>query len=623
MAFLSKQTSEGRPRLDRRDAKKITDYDPSPSPQNSFRNKDIKSFKVVGDGVGEIERLCQELGVAGGVDAFSIPQDEWKASKAKESALDRIIMEQTMRSKSLDEAQSRLWSQHHDNDLSTSSLGSAVSLNATPFPAYSSLSSSSGDSLSSNNSLVGGLETGSGSFEHHSRVPRAHSVRTKKASIATDRSVVANHQRKVVPLQHELHRDLDNDQFYMIKEISTRNVDTEESEHHRIAYNRQRPLAEIEQMIDPPRSKIDRPILPPPARLSKAYLSRLSTHELLESFGPTEFAHDIVRQVSDDGSSSSSDSECSESEVSEVIKEEVENAKETVHEHACSEKEVQKKTDILPVEHNIQNISFRSWTKLELLGKGSFGTVYEACSEDGIYFAVKEVSLSVKDSKMQQSITQLEQEIEFLSRIQHENIVRYLGTQKEPDKLYIFLELVTKGSLSSLYQKHKLFDSQIRSYTRQILCGLKYLHERKVLHRDIKCANILVDTNGKIKLADFGLARQISQLDELQSCKGSAYWMAPEVIDPTKTYGLPADIWGVGCTVLEMATRQLPFSGLEWTKVLWKVGHGELPPIPDSLSEEAKDFIKQCLEVDALKRPTAAQLLMHPFVKYAGGTGLS
>ncbi|MCO5604313.1 hypothetical protein L7F22_058478 [Adiantum nelumboides] len=194
---------------------------------------------------------------------------------------------------------------------------------------------------------------------------------------------------------------------------------------------------------------------------------------------------------------------------------------------------------------------------------------------------------------------------------------------QESDKLYIFLELVTKGSLSSLYQKYTLFDSQIRSYTRQILSGLKYLHGRKVMHRDIKCANILVDVSGKVKLADFGLAKQISQLDELKSCKGSAYWMAPEVIDPRKTYSLPADIWSLGCTVLEMATRRPPFGDMEWSRALWKVGHGEAPPIPETLSEEAKDFIKQCLEVNPLRRPLASRLLEHPFVKYVGGTGLT
>ncbi|KAH7439182.1 hypothetical protein KP509_04G048600 [Ceratopteris richardii] len=309
------------------------------------------------------------------------------------------------------------------------------------------------------------------------------------------------------------------------------------------------------------------------------------------------------------------------SEGSEMSSSEGKFVTEVLQQHSDTGKQQIIDTTFQPLERTV-SISFNNWRKLEFLGSGSFGTVYEGLSEDGIYFAVKEVSLSDNDSKTQQSVTQLEQEIEFLSKFQHENIVRYYGTQKEPDKLYIFLELVTKGSLSSLYQKYNLFESQIRSYTRQILSGLKYLHDRKVMHRDIKCANILVDVNGKIKLADFGLAKQISQLDELKSCKGSAYWMAPEVVNPKQTYSLSADIWSLGCTVLEMATRRPPYGDLEWHRALWKVGHGEGPPIPEDVPEDAKDFINRCLETNPLKRPTAAQLLEHPFVKYAG-TGLT
>ncbi|GLJ40148.1 hypothetical protein SUGI_0822910 [Cryptomeria japonica] len=250
-------------------------------------------------------------------------------------------------------------------------------------------------------------------------------------------------------------------------------------------------------------------------------------------------------------------------------------------------------------------VQFRSWIKGHVLGSGSFGTVYEGISDDGYFFAVKEVSLVDQGSNAKQSISQLEQEVALLSQFEHENIVQYLGTDKEADKLYIFLELVTQGSLASLYRKYNLRDTQVRAYTRQILTGLKYLHEKNVMHRDIKCANILVDAHGLIKLADFGLAKETSKLDELKSCKGSAYWMAPEVVNPRKTYWLPADIWSLGCTVIEMLTRRPPFGGLEWQKALWKIGHGEPPPFPSTLSRDAKDFIQQCLQVEPANRPSA------------------
>ncbi|PRQ35389.1 putative mitogen-activated protein kinase kinase kinase STE-STE11 family [Rosa chinensis] len=250
-----------------------------------------------------------------------------------------------------------------------------------------------------------------------------------------------------------------------------------------------------------------------------------------------------------------------------------------------------------------------NWKKVGHLGNGYFGSVYEVFADCGSFFAVKEVSLHD-----QGRVSRLEQEIAFLSQFQHENIVQYYGTQKDESKLYIFLELVTKGSLQKLYQTHPLTDSHVSVYTRQILQGLKYLHDQNVIHRDIKCANILVHANGSVKLADFGLAKAIKMNDKL-SRQGTANWMAPELAKPGNPgYGLPADIWSLGCTVLEMLTGKVPYPDLEWMAVLWKLMEGKLPLVPDSLSGEAQEFIHLCLQVEPDNRPTAAQLLKHPFV---------
>ncbi|KAJ4716991.1 Protein kinase [Melia azedarach] len=237
-----------------------------------------------------------------------------------------------------------------------------------------------------------------------------------------------------------------------------------------------------------------------------------------------------------------------------------------------------------PVYNVSPNGKFRkrimSWQKGELLGSGSFGTVYEGFTDDGFFFAVKEVSLLDQGSQGKQSILQLEQEISLLSRFEHKNIVRYYGTDKGENMLYIFLELMTKGSLAKLYQKYKLRDSQASVYTRQILNGLQYLHEQNVIHRDIKCANILVDASGSVKLTDFGLAKA-AKMNDIKSCKGTPFWMAPEVVNlKNRSYGIAADIWSLGCTVLELLTGRHPYSELEGMQALYRIGKAELMEHP-------------------------------------------
>ncbi|KAI3424667.1 Separase, partial [Psidium guajava] len=172
---------------------------------------------------------------------------------------------------------------------------------------------------------------------------------------------------------------------------------------------------------------------------------------------------------------------------------------------------------------------------------------------------------------------------------------------------------MTKGSLATLYRKYNLEDSQVSLYTRQILNGLKYLHDQDVVHRDIKCANILVDASGAVKLADFGLGKA-TKMNDAKSVEGTPLWMAPEVVK-NESYGSAADIWSLGCTVLEMLTRQPPYSHLEGMQALFRIGRGEPPPVPDSLSREAQDLILRCLQVNPNDRPSAGQLLDHPFVR--------
>ncbi|XP_021760494.1 mitogen-activated protein kinase kinase kinase 1-like [Chenopodium quinoa] len=365
--------------------------------------------------------------------------------------------------------------------------------------------------------------------------------------------------------------------------------------------------------------KGDRPPLltPPPAMSLPVLDDQCSTWELLKGFAPDDNKPLRVPYV--DQTQSSDDEEDISREgsqgvrIGETIMLSGSCSFTTTNDDDSSSSTTEPVSIISP--NGVCKVNITQWMKGSQLGRGSFGTVYEGISCEGFFFAVKEVSLLEQGSQGRQSIYQLEQEIELLSQFEHENIVRYLGTETADSKLYIFLELVTQGSLAKLYQQYRLRDSHVSNYTRQILLGLKYLHDKNVVHRDIKSGNILVASDGTVKLADFGLAKA-TRLNDLKSCKGTAFWMAPEVVNQkNKGYGLPADIWSLGCTVLEMLTGHVPYYPLEFMQALFKIGNGEAPPIPDTLSKDARDFIQQCLRVNPNNRPTAAELLEHPFLR--------
>ncbi|KAG9158755.1 hypothetical protein Leryth_013659 [Lithospermum erythrorhizon] len=255
----------------------------------------------------------------------------------------------------------------------------------------------------------------------------------------------------------------------------------------------------------------------------------------------------------------------------------------------------------------------------------TFELLYLTSNRDtGALCAMKEVEIFPGDSNSEESIKQLEQEIEVLSNLKHPNIVQYYGSELVDDKFYIYLEYVHPGSLTKFIQDHcqAINESVVRNFTRHILCGLAYLHSTKTIHRDIKGANLLVDAYGVVKLADFGMAKHLHGHRTNLSIKGTPYWMAPELLQSnthkgdSKDVALAIDIWSLGCTVIEMLTGKPPWSEYEAAAAMFKVLQ-ENPPLPDDLSDECQDFLHCCFRRNPAERPTAAMLLEHRFLRGA------
>lgn len=271
------------------------------------------------------------------------------------------------------------------------------------------------------------------------------------------------------------------------------------------------------------------------------------------------------------------------------------------------------------------------WMKGALIGQGSFGSVYLALHAiTGELLAVKQVEApsananNPNDAKKKTMIDALKREIGLLRDLQHPNIVQYLGCSSTEEHLNIFLEYVPGGSVQTMLNSYgALKEPLVRSFVRQIVTGLAYLHGRDIIHRDIKGANILVDNKGGIKISDFGISKKVEATNLLSasgsnksrpSMQGSVFWMAPEVVKQT-SYTRKADIWSLGCLVIEMMTGNHPYPDLSQLQAIFKIGGAKaMPTIPEDASDDAKAFLMSTFEMDQNKRPSAEELLLTPFL---------
>lgn len=282
------------------------------------------------------------------------------------------------------------------------------------------------------------------------------------------------------------------------------------------------------------------------------------------------------------------------------------------------------------------NFAPKNWMKGSLIGEGSFGSVFLALHAiTGELMAVKQVEIPSAtkgtefDQRKNSMVTALKHEIELLQGLHHPNIVQYLGTAADEQYLNIFLEYVPGGSIATMLKQYNTFQEPlVKNFVRQILAGLSYLHSRDIIHRDIKGANILVDNKGGVKISDFGISKRVEASTVLgsrasgsggghlhrTSLQGSVYWMAPEVVRQT-AHTKKADIWSLGCLVVEMFIGAHPFPDCSQLQAIFAIGSNQArPPAPEHVSPEAKEFLDMTFQVDYEKRPSADELLKCQFL---------
>uniref|UniRef100_A0A4W5Q4E6 Serine/threonine-protein kinase PLK n=1 Tax=Hucho hucho TaxID=62062 RepID=A0A4W5Q4E6_9TELE len=254
----------------------------------------------------------------------------------------------------------------------------------------------------------------------------------------------------------------------------------------------------------------------------------------------------------------------------------------------------------------------KSYSKGKLLGKGGFARCYEMTDlSNKKMYAVKVIPQSrVSKPHQRDKITN---EIELHKTLHHKHVVKFSHHFEDQDNIYIFLELCSRKSLAHIWKaRHTLTDPEVRYYLRQIISGLKYLHNRGILHRDLKLGNFFVNENMELRLGDFGLAAKLETVEQRKkTICGTPNYLAPEVLN-RQGHGTESDIWSLGCVMYTLMCGNPPFETLDLKETYKSIKEVKYN-LPSTLSPAAQKLISGILQKNPSDRLTLDQILNHQF----------
>ncbi|XP_058276562.1 serine/threonine-protein kinase Nek1 isoform X16 [Hirundo rustica] len=255
------------------------------------------------------------------------------------------------------------------------------------------------------------------------------------------------------------------------------------------------------------------------------------------------------------------------------------------------------------------------YIKVRKIGEGSFGkAILVKAKENGQQYVIKEINISKMSNKERE---ESRREVAVLANMKHPNIVLYRESFEENGSLYIVMDYCEGGDLFKKInaQKGILFsEDQILDWFVQICLALKHIHDRKILHRDIKSQNIFLTKDGTIQLGDFGIARVLNSTAELaRTCIGTPYYLSPEICQ-NKPYNNKSDIWALGCVLYEMCTLKHAFEAGNMKNLVLKIISGPFPPVSMHYSYDLRNLLSQLFKRNPRNRPSVNSILEKNFI---------